>query len=68
MRSRGVSARVSLPLKCPTCDAKGTAVWLSRPRGPREVESIKGPFHVERGRTRADDVLIVCDKCDEILV
>jgi hypothetical protein len=64
--------RFSASLKCPNCDAAGSAQWeesgsTDRTRGSeRTLIGLLGEFHAETGRTNSGDPVIVCNACDEI--
>lgn len=58
-------------IRCVHCDAPGELVWEENtfpgPKGlQHQLISVSGEFHVETGRTRSHDRLIVCNICDTI--
>jgi hypothetical protein len=62
-----VSDRVTSALACPSCGANGVAVWEIHSNARRDLASITGGFHSEHGRTNDDSLLVICNRCDEIL-
>lgn len=62
-----MSDQVTTALRCPFCGETGVAIWDAVSTKQRELQSLYGRFHGERGRTVDDQLLIICNTCDEIL-
>ena len=52
-------------ITCPICEQVGTVVWEEDDSLARLLQ-ISG-FHAEVGGTQSDDVVIICDHCDQIM-
>jgi hypothetical protein len=64
--------RFTIRFTCPNCGQAGTRTWeesasKSRIAGEgRVLLNVSDDFHIEAGRTRSGEPLIVCNVCDEI--
>lgn len=61
------SGQAIVSIECSHCGQKGCAVYADGPGATRMLVKLADGFHVETGRTKTGDALIVCDSCDEIL-
>lgn len=57
---------------CPVCEQAGEVVWEENSgtapnKAAKRLVQVSAGFHVEAGRTRSGDPLIVCGVCDQIL-
>ena len=55
-------------LNCPNCAQSGVVAWNTSgtDRTIKNLVKVSSGFHWEIGRTRPDELLILCDICDEI--
>lgn len=53
-------------IECSHCGQKGSAVYAAGSGAARQLLKLAEGFHVETGRTKTGEAVIVCDVCDEI--
>lgn len=73
LHAAGTCCRFTLDLACPHCGWVGKVTWeendpAHRQAGPqRHLVDVSPGFHLESGRTRSNDLMIICNECDSIL-